>query len=252
MHPDDPLAAGGLTGGRIQHAERINHYAAAHRPLDVGRRHLGKLAPGRHDDQDIGTAAGIQGAPQSPLNVRIGPHRRFAWVEADLSAFKAIKNALGGTINDVVLTAVTGALRAHLIRHARDPEGTELKAMVPISVRADAERGTGPVLAAENDPRVTFLGRFLRATRLDELPQLWNLLRGDMSFVGPRPVQVGQPGPHCPDYFAARPGLIGVYPTYRFGQIGERGRAAMDRHYGRRWTIWLDLAGLARSLKGAS
>jgi diacylglycerol O-acyltransferase / wax synthase len=86
-------------------------------------------------------AAGIQGAPQSPLNVRIGPHRRFAWVEADLTTFKAIKNALGGTINDVVLTAVAGALRAHLIRHARDPEGTELKAMVPISVRADAEHG---------------------------------------------------------------------------------------------------------------
>jgi WS/DGAT/MGAT family acyltransferase len=86
-------------------------------------------------------AAGLSGAPPSPLNVRIGPHRRFAWASSDLATFKAIKDALGGTINDVVLTVVTGALRAHLFRHGRDPEGLELKAMVPISVRADADRG---------------------------------------------------------------------------------------------------------------
>ena len=86
-------------------------------------------------------AAGVAGAPPSPLNVRIGPHRRFAWVGADLAAFKAIKNELGGTINDVVLTVVTGALRCFLIRRGRDPEGLELKALVPVSVRADAERG---------------------------------------------------------------------------------------------------------------
>jgi WS/DGAT/MGAT family acyltransferase len=86
-------------------------------------------------------AAGVAGAPASPLNVRIGPHRRFAWVTADLAQFKAIKDALGGTINDVVLTVVAGALRAYLFRHGRDPEGLELKAMVPISVRADAARG---------------------------------------------------------------------------------------------------------------
>ena len=86
-------------------------------------------------------AAGIAGAPPSPLNVRIGPHRRFAWASADLSLLKAIKDALGGTINDVVLTVVAGALRAHLFRHGRDPEGLELKAMVPISVRADSARG---------------------------------------------------------------------------------------------------------------
>ena len=86
-------------------------------------------------------AAGVAGAPPSPLNVRIGPHRRFAWAAADLATFKAVKDELGGTINDVVLTVVTGALRAFLIRRGRDPEGTELKAMVPISIRADAERG---------------------------------------------------------------------------------------------------------------
>src|SRR4051812_32704786 len=86
-------------------------------------------------------SAGIAGAPASPLNVRIGPHRRFAWASADLAVLKGVKDALGGTINDAVLTVVTGALRAFLIRRGRDPEGAELKAMVPISVRADAERG---------------------------------------------------------------------------------------------------------------
>jgi diacylglycerol O-acyltransferase len=85
--------------------------------------------------------AGLSGAPPSPLNVRIGPHRRFTWVEADLARFKAIKDALGGTVNDVVLAVVTGALRSLLLRRGREPAGVELKAMVPISVRADDERG---------------------------------------------------------------------------------------------------------------
>jgi diacylglycerol O-acyltransferase len=86
------------------------------------------------------TQAGLGGAPRSPLNVKIGPHRRFAWVDAELATFKAIKDALGGTVNDVVLTVVTGALRSHFVAHGYDT-GIELKAMVPVSVRADSERG---------------------------------------------------------------------------------------------------------------
>jgi WS/DGAT/MGAT family acyltransferase len=84
--------------------------------------------------------AGIAGAPRSPLNTRIGPHRRFAWVDGDLATFKAIKQALGGTVNDVVLTVVAGALRRHHLRHGHDTEA-DLKAMVPVSVRAGSERG---------------------------------------------------------------------------------------------------------------
>jgi diacylglycerol O-acyltransferase len=81
------------------------------------------------------------GAPSSPFNVDIGPHRRLAWVRADLDEFKRIKNELGGTVNDVVLATVTGALGRYLRAHGHSTIGLELRAMVPISVRAPEERG---------------------------------------------------------------------------------------------------------------
>jgi diacylglycerol O-acyltransferase / wax synthase len=85
--------------------------------------------------------AGLQAAPVSPLNVRIGPHRRFTWVRGDLQEFKAIKNALGGTVNDVVLAVVAGALGRYLRMHGEATQDTILRAMVPISIRAEVERG---------------------------------------------------------------------------------------------------------------
>ena len=85
--------------------------------------------------------AGLQPAPPSRFNVPIGPHRRFTWVHADLSEFKSIKNVLGGTVNDVVVAAVSGGLGRYLRSHGEDTEGRELTAMVPVSVRADVERG---------------------------------------------------------------------------------------------------------------
>jgi WS/DGAT/MGAT family acyltransferase len=85
--------------------------------------------------------AALRPAPATPLNERVGPHRRFTWVDADLEEFKAIKRELGGTVNDVVLTAVTLALGRHLRRHGVVTEGLVLRALVPVSVRADVERG---------------------------------------------------------------------------------------------------------------
>ncbi|HEX2086634.1 MAG TPA: wax ester/triacylglycerol synthase family O-acyltransferase, partial [Solirubrobacteraceae bacterium] len=83
----------------------------------------------------------LRPAPPSPLNVPIGPHRRYTWVDGDLAEFKAIKNELGGTVNDVVLTAVSLAVGRWLRRHGFPTDGLELRAMVPVSVRADVERG---------------------------------------------------------------------------------------------------------------
>jgi WS/DGAT/MGAT family acyltransferase len=88
------------------------------------------------------TLAGINApAPPSPLNVDITAHRRYTWVDADLAQFKAIKNALGGTLNDVVLAAVSLTLGHHMRAQGYDTEGLVLKAMVPVSIRADVERG---------------------------------------------------------------------------------------------------------------
>ena len=84
---------------------------------------------------------GVRAAPPSPFNVKIGPHRRFTWVHSELAQFKAIKNSLGGTVNDVVLTVVAGALGRYLRRAGHSTDELVLKAMVPVSVRSDLERG---------------------------------------------------------------------------------------------------------------
>ena len=81
------------------------------------------------------------GAPPSPLNVEIGSHRRFATVRSDLAEMKRIKNAAGGTVNDVVLSVVTGALGRYLRERGYSTSELELRAMVPISVRGKEEHG---------------------------------------------------------------------------------------------------------------
>src|SRR5260370_10508755 len=80
-------------------------------------------------------------APPSPFNVDIGPHRRYTFLDADLAEFKAIKDSLGGTLNDVVLASVTLALGRYLRDRRYDTDGLVLKAMVPVSVRAKSEQG---------------------------------------------------------------------------------------------------------------
>jgi len=87
--------------------------------------------------------AALNPAPPSPLNVPIGPHRRFAGIACDLADFKTVKNAFGGTVNDVVLAIVAGALRHWLQSRGVRTEGLELRALVPVSVRDSSEQSAG-------------------------------------------------------------------------------------------------------------
>jgi WS/DGAT/MGAT family acyltransferase len=89
----------------------------------------------------LAAAGAAHPAPATPFNVEIGPHRRYTWVDADVPTFKAIKSALGGTLNDVVLSSVALALGRFLRERGEQTDGVVLKAMVPVSVRAEAQDG---------------------------------------------------------------------------------------------------------------
>ena len=132
------------------------------RPLDVAERIVQSvenpsrtLSEIREAAEGVGEVAWgtVNSAPETPLNVPIGPHRRVLWVRSHLDDFKEIKNALGGTVNDVLLAVVAGAVGRWLRTRGVRTEGLELRALVPVSVRAEHERGElGNRLAAMRGP----------------------------------------------------------------------------------------------------
>ncbi len=95
-----------------------------------------------------------------------------------------------------------------------------------------------------NDPRVTKLGRFLRKTSLDELPQIWNILKGEMSWVGPRPItsaELPKYGPHLPAYLACLPGITGLWQINGRSDTTYQDRIRFDAEYAARQSLLLDL-----------
>jgi len=114
-------------------------------PREIVRGFRAVLRGPRQVLEGIGATGKMVGAgmaaPPTPLNVEIGPHRRLAFVRTDLALLKQVKNEHGGTVNDVVLSVVTGALGNYLRARGTDTAGLELRAMVPVSVRADEEHG---------------------------------------------------------------------------------------------------------------
>jgi len=119
----------------------------------------------------------------------------------------------------------------------------------------------GPVFKMKNDPRITPIGRFIRKTSIDELPQLWNVLRGDMSLVGPRPPlpnEVAQYELLSHRRLSIRPGLTCIWQISGRNEISFEQWMEMDRDYVENWTFWLDLKILAQTVpvvlfgKGAS
>jgi lipopolysaccharide/colanic/teichoic acid biosynthesis glycosyltransferase len=102
-----------------------------------------------------------------------------------------------------------------------------------------------------NDPRITRTGRFLRKTSLDELPQLWNVLRGEMSLVGPRPIveaEIERYGANFALYTRVLPGLTGLWQVSGRNDTTYPERVALDSYYVRNWSVWLDLYILARTV----
>lgn len=104
----------------------------------------------------------------------------------------------------------------------------------------------------KNDPRVTSVGRFLRKTSLDELPQMWNVLLGNMSWVGPRPI-VQEEISHYQEsfsmYIQVRPGITGLWQTSGRSSTNYKYRVNLDEYYIRHWSIWLDIYILLRTFR---
>ena len=114
----------------------------------------------------------------------------------------------------------------------------------------DSESRTGPVWCAADDPRVTRIGRILRETHLDELPQIWNVLRGEMSLIGPRPERpeiverLERTIPNYRDRVAVRPGMTGLAQVQLPADSDDnsvRRKLACDRYYASQLSPWLDL-----------
>lgn len=102
-----------------------------------------------------------------------------------------------------------------------------------------------------NDPRVTRVGRFLRRTSLDELPQLWNVLRGEMSLVGPRPIveeEIWRYGEKFTLFTKVTPGLTGLWQVSGRNNITYDERVSLDAYYVRNWSVWLDIYILIRTV----
>ena len=131
--------------------------------------------------------------------------------------------------------------------------GRRFRAFKFRSMRPDAEAATGAIQSVEGDPRVTRIGRIMRATAMDELPQLWNIFRGDMSFVGPRALRPGEIEvdggrpvalEDVPGYGArivVRPGLTGLAQIYAPRDVPRRQKFRYDRLYVRKRSWMLDV-----------
>jgi lipopolysaccharide/colanic/teichoic acid biosynthesis glycosyltransferase len=139
-------------------------------------------------------------------------------------------------------------------------DGRVFTAMKFRSMVVHAEASSGPVQAGEDDPRITRVGRLLRGTAMDELPQLWNIFVGDMSFVGPRPLVPGEVEVRgdgrlirladIPGYEARhriRPGLTGLTQVYAARDISRTSKFRLDRLYIQRAGLCLDVKLIAMS-----
>jgi len=189
--------------------------------------------------------------------------RASRWTRRTKRAFDIVLGLIGVLVGApfMVLTAIAVWLDSGwpvLYRQDRVGENGRVFTLYKFrSMRRDAEQGT-PIWAKTEDQRVTPVGRFIRRTRLDELPQLWNVFRGDMSFVGPRPERpffVGQLSQQVPFYeqrHAVKPGLTGwAQVKYRYGASVEDAleKLRYDLYYVKHLSLFFDMSILVDTVK---
>jgi diacylglycerol O-acyltransferase len=198
------------------------------------------LAHAREAAEGVGEIiwAGLNPAPETPLNVPIGPHRRFVGVNSQLEDLKLIKNTFGGTVNDVVLAVVAGALRSFLISRGRRTAGVEMRALVPVSVRTEDERGgsgnrivvmRGPLPVYISDPlnRLRFVSNAMDGLKESKQALGAEVIAGAQNFAPPtilaqasrlnfstrlfNLIVTNVPGPQFPLYVLGRE-MLEAYP----------------------------------------
>ena len=214
-----------------------------------------------------GSTAGRRHPWLSPAQYRAGvrraPARRPSRAKRGLDVALAGVGLLGslplwGVIAALIALEDRGPVFFRDRRVGRD--GREFSILKFRTMVPDADRLFGPRQAAERDPRVTRVGRWLRATAMDELPQLWNILRGDMSFVGPRALRPGEimargdggvltlaAVPGYRERHAVAPGLTGVAQIYADRDVAPQRKFHYDRLYIRRQSLALDVRLIALS-----
>jgi diacylglycerol O-acyltransferase len=198
------------------------------------------LARAREAAEGVGEIvwAGLNPAPETPLNVPIGPHRRFFGIGCKLEDFKTVKNAFGGTVNDVVLAVVTGALRSFLISRGRRTAGVEMRALVPVSVRVEDEhaqggnrivvmRGPLPVYISDPVQRLRFVSQAMDGLKESKQALGAEVIAGAQNFAPPtilaqasrlnfstrlfNLIVTNVPGPQFPLYVLGRE-MLDAYP----------------------------------------
>lgn len=168
----------------------------------------------------------------------------------DLIASSTLLLILSPVISATAFSVLITSGRPVVFRQARLTKGGRVFTLLKFrTMRTDAEAGTGAVWAQEKDPRVTSIGRFLRVTRLDELPQLVNVLSGDMSLIGPRPErpeiaeELRKQFPSFHRRLEVKAGITGlaqVYGGYASSIESYRQKLALDLLYIKRRSIALD------------
>jgi Undecaprenyl-phosphate galactose phosphotransferase WbaP len=248
--------------GRSEHLDRVVNQLTARLRYVILVPEIAEVTTSAVVARDLGGTFGIE-AKQNLLN---------PWARRVKRAFDLFGVVVGGLLISPLLLAIAVLIKLDspgpvFYKQRRPGLGGEYFSCWKFrTMYRDAELvlakllQSDPNLLAEwererklrDDPRVTRVGRFLRKTSLDELPQLWNVLRGEMSLVGPRPMlpeEIPEYGKVYKLYKRMRPGITGLWQVSGRSDTSYEERVTMVAYYVCNWSVWLDLVILARTLR---